>query len=169
MPLKKIAVRGFKSTCYLTLEVKRYVVERLRKVLKLKTEGIEKLNLNTFGSENYVTKSCDRLVLNIELNNDFMPITALCHPAIYSPMSSRIEVTQYPHLMGLELANSFNCSNQSIDILIGADFYHDIVIGEVMKGEVGPVAVSSKLGWLLSGPVAPFSDDTVSCNNVISN
>ncbi len=146
---------------------KTYVVERLRNLLKLKTEKVEKLNLNTFGTQNYVKKSCDRVVLNLELNDDYVPITALCHPAICSPVSSRIEVTQYPHLRGLDLANNVNCSNQPIDILIGADFYHDIVLGDVIKGDIGPVAVNSKLGWLLSGPVT--SNDNVSCDNVISN
>ena len=53
----------------------------------------------------------------------------------------------------LELANSFNCSTQQIDILIGSDYYYDFISGEVVRGETGPVAVGSKLGWLLSGPV----------------
>ena len=32
---------------------KSYIVERLRKMLTLKIEGTERLNLNIFGSENY--------------------------------------------------------------------------------------------------------------------
>ena len=121
---------------------KSYIAERLMKMLALKSEGTEKLNLNTFGSENYTKRVCDRVVLNLETKHGFIPITALCHPAICSPVSSHIEVTRYPHLSGLELANSVHCCNQSIDVLIGADFYHNFVLGEVIRGEDGPVAVS---------------------------
>ena len=62
-------------------------------------------------------------------------------------------------------------SNKHIDILIGADHYYDVVIGEVIKGRTGPVVISSKLGWL-SGPVS-FSNDRAfkvcSSNKVIKS
>ena len=36
-----------------------------------------------------------------------------------------------------------------MDVLIGADSYYEIVMGEIIKGNSGQVAVNSKLGWLL--------------------
>ena len=39
------------------------------------------------------------------------------------------------------------------------------VTGEVKKGKSGPVAVSSKLGWLLSGPL----NDSVTPTDMQSN
>ena len=39
--------------------------------------------------------------------------------------------------------------------------------GDITKGSTGPVATSSKLGWLLSGNSAASSTDTF-CNNVNS-
>ena len=33
------------------------------------------------------------------------------------------------------------------------DFYYSFVSGEVVKGDRGPVAVKSNLGWLLSGQI----------------
>ena len=62
---------------------------------------------------------------------------------------------------GLALANSVDVSSKHIDILIGADHYYNIVIGEVIRGSARPVAISSKLGWLLSGPVS-FSNNNES-------
>ena len=38
-------------------------------------------------------------------------------------------------------------------MLIGSDHYWDIVIGDLKRSDTGPIAVSSKFGWLLSGPV----------------
>ncbi len=37
-------------------------------------------------------------------------------------------------------------------MLIGADYYWDIVENEIIRGD-GPTAVKSKLGYLLSGPI----------------
>ena len=132
----------------------------------MKSEGREQLHLNTFGSENYTKRVCDRVVFNLEAKHGFIPITV--HPQC-SPVSSRIEVTRYPHLSGLELANSVHCSNQSIDVLIGADLYHHCVfLGEVLRGDDGPLAVSSRLGWLLSGPVTTNVNTSLSENNIVS-
>ena len=39
--------------------------------------------------------------------------------------------------------------------------------GEVRKGGEGPVAVKSKLGWLLSGPVNIVENDVNFTTNVI--
>ena len=56
--------------------------------------------------------------------------------------------------MGLDLADSslVQTNNQNdgvIDILIGS--HYDIVMGEIVRGESGPVAINSKFGWVLSG------------------
>ena len=48
-------------------------------------------------------------------------------------------------------------SHNTIDVLVGSDFYWAFVTREIIKTDHGPVAISSKLGWLLSGP----SDHTV--------
>lgn len=41
-------------------------------------------------------------------------------------------------------------------MLIGADFYWCFVTGEIRRGEKGPVAIHTTLGWILSGPVEGF-------------
>ncbi len=43
------------------------------------------------------------------------------------------------------------------------------MICKVRKGSEGPVAVSSKLGWLLSGPVKYDNNNITMCSNVITN
>ena len=40
----------------------------------------------------------------------------------------------------------------NIDVLIGSDYYWDIITGGVACGDDKLVAFSSKFGWLLSGP-----------------
>ena len=50
-------------------------------------------------------------------------------------------------------ASTSEHSSDNTDMLIGSDHYWDIVIGDLKRSDTGPVAVSSKFGWLLSGPV----------------
>ena len=40
-----------------------------------------------------------------------------------------------------------------IDILVGSDQYWSLVSGRVVRGEHGPTAIETKLGWVLSGPI----------------
>ena len=65
---------------------------------------------------------------------------------------------------GLQLANDFDGSQDTIDVLVGSDFYWDIVIGDNVSGD-GPTAISSKLGRLLSGPIKGAKTD----NHIVSN
>ena len=39
-----------------------------------------------------------------------------------------------------------------IDILIGPDYYWSLVTGRIQQGQSGPVAIETKVGWVLSGP-----------------
>ena len=58
-----------------------------------------------------------------------------------------------PALKGLSLAQNVDDSPFTVDILIGADHYWDIVENEVVKGP-GPTAAKSKIGYLLSAPLS---------------
>ena len=51
-------------------------------------------------------------------------------------------------------------------MLIGSDFYWDVVAGDIKHENKGPTAVSSKFGWLLSGPVNAGNKEV---NYVVSN
>ena len=70
---------------------------------------------------------------------------------------SVIEFTEenYPHLQCLRRAdNSHGDEQLNIDILIGANFYWHFVSGSVIRCPgSGPVALSTRLGYVLSGPV----------------
>ena len=127
-----------------------YVTEELKKKLSLESSGSETFNLNTFGSEKYFKKSCDRVIVNLEIRDECIPISALTSRAICSPVSSCVDIRSYPHLAGLDIANRVDGNDQHISILVCADHYHDKVLGKGIKGSAGPVAVCSKLGWLIS-------------------
>jgi len=59
---------------------------------------------------------------------------------------------QFPHLQGLPLAHPvIAAENFKISLPIGADHYRDLVGDNIVSGN-GPTAMSSKIGYLLSGP-----------------
>ena len=63
-------------------------------------------------------------------------------------------------MLDLDLADciSGNMDSQdNIDVLIGSDYYWDIITGEVARGEDKLGAVSSKFGWLVSGHTKGYS------------
>lgn len=61
----------------------------------------------------------------------------------------------YPEMKELHFANQpINETYKDIDILIGNDFYGHLITGEMIKSKQGGlIAMESKFGWLLSGPL----------------
>ena len=144
-----------------------YVTEELVKKLSLDVNRIEHLNINTFGTEKFKKQKCSVVTVNLELvDSSELAISALSYPVICSHISSDVDVSEFPHLRGLRLADSPIKQGERIDLLIGMNYYHQIVTGEIVKGKSGPVAVTSKLGWLLSGP---YNSNSNSSSNVMSN
>ena len=44
-----------------------------------------------------------------------------------------------------------NNSDSETDILIGANFYWDLMTGEIRRRKEGPAAIKKILGWVLHG------------------
>ena len=146
-----------------------YITENLQRKLNLKPVKVKRLHLNTFGTTNYKTQSCNVVQLSLQKPscNEIVVISALSSPVICSPLPSAVDSQWYSHLKGLLLADSGIDSQEAIDILIGSNFYWNIVTGEVHRGENGPVAVNSKFGWLLSGPIHSVDSLQTTHSNVV--
>jgi hypothetical protein len=146
-----------------------YVSNTVLQRLDVKPVKREVLYVNTLGENRYKRQNCGVYKLSIENNRtrDGVEIQAVNFPVICSPLRS-IVTTNYAHLDGLDLAD-FNHeeSDDSIDVLVGADHYWDLVTGDVVKGEDGPTAINSKLRWLLSGPAESSSSDESTTSNLI--
>jgi len=65
----------------------------------------------------------------------------------------------------IQLADCSGSARSTIDVLIGSDFYWQLIGSEIRQGKQGPVAINSKVGSLLSGPLnsAEFTNIT-SCS-----
>ena len=142
-----------------------YMSEETKKKLSLPVEHSETLNINTFGTDKYARKLCESVTVKVEVADQVVLVNALAYPTICSPISTCVTVSDYPHLRGLHFADSVEASEKHIDLLIGADYYYEFITGDIVKGSSGPVAVKSKLGWLLSGPYEAPNVSTA-CTNL---
>ena len=141
-----------------------YITNELKEKLDLKPTKQETLHLNTFGEEGFKRQKSDMFSLQLqgkdgELN---LELSALAFPVICSPVSPKINIQDFPHLDGLQFADDFDEGEQSIDMLLGADYYYEIVTGDVIKSNTGPTAVKSKIGWLLLGPTSTTTSSSSS-------
>ena len=121
-----------------------YVTSSLKSRLNLKPIKTETLHLNTFGGSTFRKQSCEVVKLRLRRNEgEEIEVTAFNYPIICSPLPSKVEVN-YPHLEALQLADSLSDNYGAIDVLIGSDYYWEIVSGETVCRDCGPTAVSSK-------------------------
>ena len=101
--------------------------------------------MHNYGANYVITALLLLQNINILLKST---VHALSFPRIWSPPVTTINLT---HLQELDFTDYSYSGKNSVtrDILIGSDHYWDIVV-DVIKGKDGPVAISSRLGWLLS-------------------
>ena len=133
-----------------------YITNHLKRKLGLIPTKTDTLNLNTFGNEKFSKRDCALIKLRLQgKHGEDVNIPALSFEAICSLVTSKVSLHEHPHLLYLDRADciSGNMDSQdNIDVLIGSDYYWDIITGEVARGDDKLVAVSSKSGWLVSGP-----------------
>ena len=79
----------------------------------------------------------------------FFTVPLICEPLNNQPIN--FCKSEYDHLIHLALADSCGSGDMPVGILIGLDYYWQIVTSEVLKGRKGPTAVYTRLGWVISG------------------
>jgi hypothetical protein len=135
-----------------------YITSRLRDELDLPAVAMESLRIKTFGNTADYESSCDVVQLSLKtkdhgiLNITALVVPTICHPLTSQPINHSQE--HYDHLKGLELADTADASDKlEVDVLIGSDLYWSLVTGRVIRGKSGPIAIRTKVGWVLSGPI----------------
>ena len=140
-----------------------YISEELREDLRLRKIGRETINVAVFGQSETRSQGCDIVEVHIKSlwdPNQTVKITATVVPYICQAInyeSIEWEKEEYDAFRDVELADyglkEKNNKNENISILIGADYYWSFVENDVIRNKNGLVAVKSKLGYLLSGPI----------------
>ncbi|XP_068692428.1 uncharacterized protein [Montipora foliosa] len=134
-----------------------FVTSDVAAKLDLKQETQDAISLSTFGGNTSSVKRMNTATIYLETTQEeTIPIHVIIVPTIAAPLTTYTgaNVRDLPHLRGLTLAHvNVDDSPFTVDILIGADHYWNVVGNELIKGP-GPTAAKSKIGYLLSGPLS---------------
>ena len=114
------------------------------------------MSISTFGKKAPEKKELQMVCFNLKMLLEIISLEALCAGFICLPLKNQpVEFTHksYSHLQNLYLANS--ATSIDTDLLIGSDYFWDLVTGKVRAGKPGEaVAVETVFEWILNGPVA---------------
>ncbi|CAM1310776.1 Uncharacterised protein g5510 [Pycnogonum litorale] len=152
-PRKKVKVRILLDSG----SQRSYITSSLKDKLNLIVHDTNNVKINAFGNTG-VQQIVERTELSIQLLNkeeEDLKVSVFVVPHICESVKDQNIVKtkrNHDHLCNLKLADYCYDNDLSVDILLGSDFYWNIVTGQVKKGKDGPVAINTKLGWVLSGP-----------------
>ena len=148
-----------------------FVTRELADKLQLQTSGTEEVQLAAFGSSSKKVSHIDTATVYLLTDSrEKIAIDVLIVPTIAVSLGNRQrDAVSLPYLRGLKLAHQLTGEDIfSISLLIGADKYWDIVGNRVIRGD-RPMAVQSKIGYLLSGPLPTPTTDTYTATDCIMN
>ena len=149
-----------------------YATQRVQDALALESHGKRTLSVMTFGSRNQNTQACDMVRLGVVTQDgedqvlELFTIPFVCQPLTAQQVD--LCTSKYHHLSDLDLADSsLDGAPMEVNLLIGSDCYWRLVTGEVRRGEAGPVAIHTWLGWALSG-VAPMPRQSLTSHSFLT-
>ena len=111
--------------------------------------------ISSFGATSTSYQWLSVISVNVDsLSGEKIPVSALIVPNITTPLQNTFHtyIKDIPHLQGLTLAHPLTDEDFEISFLIGADHYWNFIGDHIIRGSNGPIAMQSKLGYILSGP-----------------
>ena len=142
-----------------------YITESLARKLNLKLGKMNEITLLTFGSEKPKTQKTPSTTFDIKLRDgSVLKMTANVIPNITGPIQRRpFDTSCLKNWEYLWKENALadtlpsECESSTIDILIGNDYYLDLILPQKVEIQPGLYMLGSKLGWILAERP---SDDT---------
>jgi len=111
-----------------------YATDTVKKALNLESKEVQRLSIATFGSTTQDLRRYGVVQVGLKLkdggNKELRLITvpSICEPLTTQPISLCLE--KFEHLKQIDLADHSNGQDPlQINVLIGADYYWDLVIG----------------------------------------
>ena len=151
-----------------------FIREDISQALNLPVVGTEIIKLHVFGSVNAkrmiarkVKASLRNLKTNVSVEVELLETPNVCSSNIKTATE---EIRRSLEEKGLQVADHpvRGMEQEGLGILIGGDYYWNIVSGRTERLDNGLVAVESKFGWLIQGtvsiPVMNVTTETVDVN-----
>ena len=141
-----------------------YATTQLQQQLNMGPVRHELLTINASGGDSNTSQVRDVISLNIFCTDgSTISVECLCVPTICSPIHNQHPVmSAQEHGVFDSIVFADDCSGvATIDVLLGADTYWQIVTGELIRSS-GPTAISTRIGWVLSGPTSTIAETCTS-------
>lgn len=91
--------------------------------------------------------------------------SAFILPKVTGRIPSRQVTASWNHVRGLQLADPEFATPGPIDIILGADVYDSLLLGDIRRESLNsPVAQHTTLGWIVSGPLNAQSSSSDSAS-----
>ena len=136
---------------------KTFIRSDVCNTLGIKPDFEENLNICTFGSDARISQTSGRVKFGIMKIGDSEKIL-LSGNMVDTICSSQpsYRLSGLSSFSDLDMADEFDPrdSEMPIAVLVGADHYYKIVTDSTVRSKAGPVALSSRIGWLASGMLA---------------
>lgn len=137
-----------------------YVTRRVKDALSLVPSNKQSLSIAAFGARRGTQRSYEMVRIVVKGRSghqqelELFVVPHICDPLM--AQSVDVNSSECAHLSQLDLADTMDSRTpMDVDVLIGSDVYWSLVTGEIVRGKCGPVAINTKLGWVLSGPTEP--------------
>ncbi|XP_062616210.1 uncharacterized protein LOC134277925 [Saccostrea cucullata] len=146
-----------------------FITEELAQNLNLKQTGTETLMIAAFGGKEIMRTLKTSTLFLIADSGERIQIHVVIVPCIAAKIHThQVPIKNLTYLKRLKLAHSYDGSTFDVSLLIGVDHFWDIVGNDIIRGS-GPTAVSSKIGYLLSGPThSSVKHNHVASYNILS-
>ena len=121
------------------------------------------MTIMTFGSKKPEHVTCERVEIGVAKDGVAIQLlSAFTVPMICEPLTrplTRMAVQHLEYFKELKLADGDMAGSFQPDILIGIDYYWSFVSGECIHVPNGPVAMNTRLGWIVSGPMYGLAEE----------
>lgn len=147
----------------------RGCVERLKLPLRKTSHCL--LGINGVNAETSLFMT--DLTFSPHFGSESFHVEALVVNKVTPPLPNfRVQSRKWPHIENLQLADPQFHTSSPIDILIGCDLYPLLLTGTPIIGPSGtPVAIPSKLGFLLTGTIKEKNtqNSSIICHSINAN
>ena len=143
-----------------------FITKRLATKLGCKTTGEQDTQILTFGGTERHNKSMKKVCVAVQKMEDGasgLTLNMAQIDDICGPVNSCLQVDEkeMEFLRDLDLADPPEQwkHGQVIDLLLGMDFYQDVMTGSTRHCKSGPIAMESVFGWILGGRVGSSGEE----------
>ncbi|KAF0310336.1 hypothetical protein FJT64_018671 [Amphibalanus amphitrite] len=158
----KVEASGLKSTCRVRVMCDSgsnatFIRSDTAHMLGCRIQTRQPLQVSTFGGGKASHQLSEKVEVGLTtqdgslLRVEAYKIPNICGPP---PVIGIEEIQLHEHLRGLKLAEEPGAalaSGGEIEILLGQDVLQDVFDGDMRVGQSGPMAISSRFGWIVCG------------------